>query len=131
MSGQPWVPPVPPYLQATPPEERAAPVRPSVQSGAAAAYVGPFGACLAVSFGFPTYASVKRITVSGPVRCIARVYVGATPTADTLTSATRSGDLDENDCGANPIDVPEGARLWVLWAATSGAYTARVEAEVF
>lgn len=128
--GTPWQPPVPSYLSTSPPQVGDTVSRPVASAATAAPATSPAGAaCMAAQVTFPAYALVRRLTVQAPSRCIARVYVG-TPAAETLASATRSGDLDENDCGANPIPVPEGTSLWVLWDTQVGPCTVRVEAEV-
>lgn len=128
--GTPWVPPTPAYLTTAGVEATNDPARPAVYSVTAQPITGPDGApALGASVTFPGLAQVRRITVSSTSRCLCRIYVG-TPGVSTLTSATTAGDLDENDCGANPITVPEGAPLWIVWDRTDGAAGARVEAAI-
>ena len=68
---------------------------------------------------------VRRITVQASAACSAYVYVGGLLPAN-IVSGTASGDFDENDTN-QPIIVPCGQELAVVWTLASGTALARVE----
>lgn len=72
--------------------------------------------------------ALTRITVSATqADNTTRAYVYVGPVApENLVSGTRAGAFDENDTN-QPIFVPEGTPLNVVWNTAIGTATARLE----
>ena len=99
--------------------------RPLVAYAAARVVAGQLVAVLGPP-GTGTAWEVRRITVqSSALATSAYVYVG-TIDPQNLTSGTSSGHFDENDCN-EPLFVPEGTALTIVWSTAVGNAGARIE----
>lgn len=115
----PYVAPAPSYLG----EAGGADVRPGIDTAAATLVAGSLVATWRAPLGGAVY--LTRMTVSADTACAAYLYVG-TPERVNLVSGTASGNFDEND-PSQPIYVPEGTPVTVVWQTAIGAALVRVE----